>query len=100
MGDSPNAVTFGVFPGQEIMQPTIVEGQSFIAWKDEAFELWRQWSTLYDVSSRSYQVISKITSTYFLVNVVDNNYKEAFTIFDMLDACKREIDMNADKVNK
>lgn len=25
-GDSPNAVTFGVFPGQEIMQPTIVEG--------------------------------------------------------------------------
>lgn len=31
--DSPNAVTWGVFPGKEIVQPTIVETVSFMAWK-------------------------------------------------------------------
>lgn len=31
--EGPNAVTWGVFPGKEIIQPTIVEAVSFIAWK-------------------------------------------------------------------
>lgn len=31
--EGANAVTWGVFPGHEIVQPTIVERQSFIAWK-------------------------------------------------------------------
>lgn len=31
--EGPNAVTWGVFPGQEIVQPTIVEAISFMAWK-------------------------------------------------------------------
>lgn len=31
--DGPNAVTWGVFPGKEIIQPTIVEAVSFMAWK-------------------------------------------------------------------
>jgi methylenetetrahydrofolate reductase (NADPH) len=31
--DGPNAVTWGVFPGKEIVQPTIVEAISFMAWK-------------------------------------------------------------------
>ncbi|KEZ41148.1 Methylenetetrahydrofolate reductase 2 [Scedosporium apiospermum] len=35
--EGPNAVTWGVFPGKEIVQPTIVESISFLAWKDEAF---------------------------------------------------------------
>lgn len=29
----PNAVTWGVFPGKEIVQPTVVEAISFMAWK-------------------------------------------------------------------
>jgi methylenetetrahydrofolate reductase (NADPH) len=90
-GDSPNAVTFGVFPGQEIMQPTIVEGTSFMAWKDEAFELWRQWGTLYAAGSGSAKLIEGIQKTWLLVNLVDNNYKSKYSIFDMLDACKAEI---------
>lgn len=28
-----NAVTWGVFPGQEIAQSTIIEKESFLAWK-------------------------------------------------------------------
>jgi len=31
--EGPNAVTWGVFPGREILQPTIVEAVSFMAWK-------------------------------------------------------------------
>lgn len=31
--DQPTAVTWGVFPGKEIIQPTIVESMAFMAWK-------------------------------------------------------------------
>lgn len=31
--DARNAVTWGVFPGQEIAQTTIIERESFLAWK-------------------------------------------------------------------
>jgi methylenetetrahydrofolate reductase (NADPH) len=31
--DAVNAVTWGVFPGQEIVQSTIIEETSFLAWK-------------------------------------------------------------------
>jgi methylenetetrahydrofolate reductase (NADPH) len=31
--DGPNAVTWGVFVGKEIIQPTVVEVVSFVAWK-------------------------------------------------------------------
>lgn len=31
--DAVNAVTWGVFPGQEIVQSTIIEQESFLAWK-------------------------------------------------------------------
>lgn len=29
----PNAVTWGVFPGKEIIQPTVVDPISFVSWK-------------------------------------------------------------------
>ena len=39
-----NAVTWGVFPGKEILQPTVVDSNTFLVWKDEAFALWKsQW---------------------------------------------------------
>ena len=38
--DSVTAVTWGVFPEREIIQPTVVDPVSFRAWKDEAFDLW------------------------------------------------------------
>lgn len=39
----PIAVTWGVFPGSEIAQPTVVDPLSFRVWKDEAFETWNNW---------------------------------------------------------
>ena len=31
--EQPNAVTWGVFPGKEIIQPTVVDPISFLYWK-------------------------------------------------------------------
>ncbi|KAJ3007863.1 hypothetical protein HKX48_008899 [Thoreauomyces humboldtii] len=82
-GDSPNAVTWGVFPGREIVQPTIVDAASFMAWKDEAFELWNKWASLYDEATPSRKVVQDISDSWFLVNVVDNNFKQEEAIFDV-----------------
>ena len=35
-----NAVTWGVFPGQEVVQTTIIERESFLSWK-VGLLLWR-----------------------------------------------------------
>ncbi|CAL5228752.1 g11938 [Coccomyxa viridis] len=70
-----NAVTWGVFPAKEIVQPTVVDPQSFAVWKDEAFGLWTsEWGALYEKGSRSSQIIDDIASTWYLVSVVDNDF--------------------------
>ncbi|EGN96732.1 hypothetical protein SERLA73DRAFT_161762 [Serpula lacrymans var. lacrymans S7.3] len=80
--EGPNAVTWGVFPGKEIIQPTIVEAISFMAWKDEAYELGVQWANFYDAGSPSHQLISEIMETSFLVNVVHNDFTLPNAIFE------------------
>lgn len=80
--DGPNAVTWGVFPNKEIIQPTIVEAISFMAWKDEAYELGRQWAKYYEPESPSRKLIDNIMDTYYLVNVVHNDYKKPEAIFE------------------
>jgi methylenetetrahydrofolate reductase (NADPH) len=70
-----NAVTWGVFPGREIIQPTVVDPSSFMIWKDEAFRLWLDdWADLYAKDSESYKLIQRIYDEYYLVNVVENDY--------------------------
>jgi methylenetetrahydrofolate reductase (NADPH) len=68
-GEGPNAVTWGVFPGKEIVQPTIVETISFLAWKDEAFRLGMDWAHCYDATSPSRQLIEKMMNEWHLVNI-------------------------------
>ena len=68
-GDGPNAVTWGVFPGKEIVQPTIVETVSFLAWKDEFFRLGQDWANCYPSSSPSRYVIEGLMDTWYLVNI-------------------------------
>jgi methylenetetrahydrofolate reductase (NADPH) len=68
-GDGPNAVTWGVFPGKEIIQPTIVERVSFVAWKDEFFHLGQDWAECYSASSPSRYLIEDLMDTWYLVNI-------------------------------
>lgn len=70
-----NAVTWGVFPGKEVVQPTVVDPHSFSVWKDEAFQLWTEdWANLYEKGSRSYKIIQDIVDHWYLVSVVENDY--------------------------
>ena len=73
--ENVNAVTWGVFPGQEILQPTIVDTRSFLIWKDEAFGLWiNDWASIYKQKSDSYNLLHQIHDSYYLVNIVDNDF--------------------------
>ncbi|CAJ0890970.1 14300_t:CDS:10 [Entrophospora sp. SA101] len=74
--DGPNAVTWGVFPGKEIIQPTVVEYMSFMAWKDEAFELWSEWAKIYDKDTISSQLITEIMENWYLINIVHNDFHD------------------------
>uniref|UniRef100_A0A3Q1JM86 Methylenetetrahydrofolate reductase (NADPH) n=2 Tax=Anabas testudineus TaxID=64144 RepID=A0A3Q1JM86_ANATE len=90
----PNAVTWGIFPGREILQPTVVDPVSFMYWKDEAFALWiEQWAKLYEDESPSRMIIKYIHDNYFLVNLVDNDFplesclwQVISDMFELLDA--------------
>lgn len=90
------AVTWGVFPGREICQPTIVDPAAFFVWKDEAFALWRAaWQSAYTPDSLSYKNIKLIHDTYFLVNVVDNDFINGniFSVFEQVQEEMRRVDV-------
>jgi methylenetetrahydrofolate reductase (NADPH) len=72
---SVNAVTWGVFPAKEVIQPTVVDPVSFMVWKDEAFQAWDQeWASLYADDDASRKILSEIKNSYYLVSMVDNDY--------------------------
>lgn len=82
----PIAVTWGVFPGREIIQPTVVDPISFMYWKDEAFALWiEQWGKLYPTGSHSQKIIQDIHDQYYLVNLVDNDFPLENCIWQVID---------------
>jgi methylenetetrahydrofolate reductase (NADPH) len=69
------AVTWGVFPDREVVQPTVVGKDAFMVWKDECFGLWKsQWQSVYEAGSASHGVIQQIHDSYYLVTVVDNDF--------------------------
>ncbi|EPE31311.1 FAD-linked oxidoreductase [Glarea lozoyensis ATCC 20868] len=84
-GEGPNAVTWGVFPGKEIVQPTIVETISFLAWKDEAYRLGMDWAHCYDAGSPSRQLIEKMMNEWHLVNIVHNDFHQSHGLFPLFD---------------
>jgi methylenetetrahydrofolate reductase (NADPH) len=68
------AVTWGVFPGQQIIQPTVVDPASFKVWVEEAFLLWQTWKVIYEDEDPSRDVIDEVYNTYYLVTLVDNDF--------------------------
>ncbi|KAH6631899.1 methylenetetrahydrofolate reductase-domain-containing protein [Chaetomium tenue] len=82
--EGPNAVTWGVFPGKEIVQPTIVERISFLAWKDEAFQLGMEWARCYETGTPSRSILDEVMNTWYLVNIVNNDFHRGETIFEVL----------------
>eukprot|EP00835_Amoeboradix_gromovi_P005848 NODE_598_length_6262_cov_0.141652.p1 type:complete len:591 gc:universal NODE_598_length_6262_cov_0.141652:3280-5052(+) len=72
--DEPIALTWGLFPGKEVMQPTIMQKDALLAWKDEAFELWKEWRDIYEIGSDSWEMLNNIREKYALVTVVHNDF--------------------------
>ena len=69
------ALTWGVFPNREILQPTIFDPSTFLIWAEEAFSLWTSmWLNLYDAETESYGVIEDIKDTFYLVAIIDNAF--------------------------
>ncbi|PYH95994.1 methylenetetrahydrofolate reduct [Aspergillus ellipticus CBS 707.79] len=81
--DSPNALTWGIFAGREIVQPTIVETVSFLAWKDEAYRLGDDWAKCHDASSPSRKLIQGVMDSWYLVNIVNNDFHNSSNLFEL-----------------
>jgi len=85
--NSVNAVTWGVFPGQEIIQPTVVDRSSFMAWKDEAFALWNDWISCVS-GDDSKKFITEMRDNYYLMSIVDNDFVRGDLCNSLIDLVK------------
>jgi methylenetetrahydrofolate reductase (NADPH) len=86
-GRGTNAVTWGAFPGKEIITPTIIEEVSFRAWAEEAFGIWGEWGRVYgpgEKGERSRKLIEGVKEDVWLVNVIHHGYVEKEGLWEML----------------
>ncbi|KDQ07246.1 hypothetical protein BOTBODRAFT_120303 [Botryobasidium botryosum FD-172 SS1] len=79
-----NAVTWGVFPDQEIVQSTIIERDSFAAWMEEAFGIWYQWALFYPPDSAERELLEKASEKLWLVSIIHHDYKNPESLWDFL----------------
>jgi methylenetetrahydrofolate reductase (NADPH) len=78
------ALTWGVFPNKEILQPTVFNPETFTVWSKEAFQLWIEaWAVLYDDETESCALLHDVHDTYFLVAIYDNEFidNDLYAIF-------------------
>jgi methylenetetrahydrofolate reductase (NADPH) len=86
-GGNTNAVTWGAFPGKEIITPTIIEEVSFRAWAEEAFSIWREWGRVYGPGEKgqsSRTLVEGVAKDAWLVNVIHHGYVEKDGLWEML----------------
>jgi len=82
--EARHPVTWGVFPGQEIAQPTVIEQDSFLAWKEEAFSVWSQWAEFYPPNSPSRNILNTLQEDLWLVSVLHHNFKRPDALWTFL----------------
>lgn len=82
--NTKSAVTWGVFPLKEVLQPTIIDYESFKAWNEEAFLLWLEWARCYRKDSKSYQLLNDIYNNYYLVSLVHHDFTDEFVLWTTL----------------
>ncbi|KAL1944800.1 hypothetical protein VTO73DRAFT_3230 [Trametes versicolor] len=79
-----NAVTWGVFPGQEIAQTTIIEKESFLSWKDEAFSIWSEWASFFRPGSQERTLLEGVRDQRWLVSLVHHDYMDPAALWTFL----------------
>ncbi|CAI2359750.1 unnamed protein product [Moneuplotes crassus] len=94
--DSVNAVTWGVFPGQEVAQPTVVDHTAFYLWSEELFQhIKEEWIPLYEKESKTSEVLTSLHDNYYLVNIVDNDFVNG----DLQEVIEKFISENLEAIN-
>lgn len=81
---SINAVTWGSFPGKEIITPTIIEEVSFKAWCEEAFGIFGEWANVYDKGSDSSKLLARARADSWLVNIIHHDFKDPSALWNLL----------------
>ncbi|KAI1498527.1 methylenetetrahydrofolate reductase-domain-containing protein [Biscogniauxia marginata] len=81
---STNAVTWGVFPGKEIITPTIIEEVSFRAWSEEAFGIFAEWAKVYGKGSESETLLETLRADAWLVNIIHHDYVDKDALWRLL----------------
>jgi len=52
-----------------------VDPKTFHIWKDEAFSHWMdKWAIIYEKDSKTYEYLKSVHDSYYLVNVVENDF--------------------------
>lgn len=82
-----NAVTWGIFPGQEIVQTTIIESESFLSWKEEAFSIWSKWASFYAPGTEERATLDSVKQTKWLMSVVHHDYKNPRALWNFILSC-------------
>ena len=102
-----NAVTWGVFKGREVIQPTVVDHQAFMIWKNEALSAFVEtWGSIYkaqkgkdgkvvEADEESITFLRQCRDSFFLVNIVDNNYIDG----DLSNIMVKFIEQHKDVIN-
>ena len=79
-----NSVTWGAFPGKEIVTPTIVEEYSFRAWVDEAFDIWTEWERCHSPESATRRLLNAEKENCWLVNIISHSFREKERLWEIL----------------
>lgn len=82
--ESKSAVTWGVFPSKEILQPTLIDLDSFKAWNEEAFVLWLEWARCYKKATNTYEFLNFIYDNYYLVSIIHHDFVDENGLWDLL----------------
>ncbi|ODV65541.1 methylenetetrahydrofolate reduct [Hyphopichia burtonii NRRL Y-1933] len=82
--NSKSAITWGVFPLKEVLQPTIIDYESFKAWNEEAFLLWLEWARCYKKTTKSFEILNNVYNDYYLVSLIHHDFKNESGLWDAL----------------
>ncbi|XP_006457951.1 hypothetical protein AGABI2DRAFT_216007 [Agaricus bisporus var. bisporus H97] len=82
--DCRNAITWGVFPGQEIIQTTIIEQESFLSWKEDAYSIWSDWASCYHPESEERKLLEEVRDRRWLININHHDYRNPQALWDFI----------------
>lgn len=82
--NSKTAITWGVFPSKEVLQPTVIDYESFKAWNEESFLLWMEWARCYKKDSAAYKLLNSVCEDYYLVSMTHHDFTDEYALWNTL----------------